>query len=262
MDHRAHVRELLEEYALGALEPAERATVERHLADCRECREQARRLEALASGLPGALSSASALEPPAALREQVLAAVDGAERRPRVRRRAPSRRTLAIALAAAAPALAIGWAAGFQQASAGESDRRNELARMLGVEELVFEVVDSRETEKAFLRTTREEGPFARSYGKLYTRRDLPDVVAFAARLPEAPEGYAYHLWLTLGSRTEFAGTLTLHEGFGLVVIKAGQPGPRYDAAFLTLQERGMAGPTGTRVLAWRAEASAAAADA
>lgn len=126
----------------------------------------------------------------------------------------------------------------------------------------MFEVVDSRETEKAFLRTTREEGPFARSYGKLYTRRDLPDVVAFAARLPEAPAGHAYHLWLTVGGRTELAGTLTLHDGFGLVVLKAGRPGPRYDAALLTLQEPGTAAPAGTRVLAWRAEASAAAADA
>jgi hypothetical protein len=259
MDDRAHVRELLEEYALGALEPGEQAAVERHLEGCSDCRERARRLEALASGLPGALSSASALEPPPALREQVLAAVDGAERRAAVRRRLPSRRTLAIALAAAVPALALGWVAGFQQASAQESDRRNELARMLGVEELVFEVVDSRETEKAFLRSTRGEGRFARSYGKLYTRRDFRDVVAFAARLPQPTEGRAYHLWLTVGNRTELAGVLTVRDGFGLVVFRAPQPGPRYGSAVLTLQERGARMPGGVRVLAWRASSEAEA---
>ncbi len=85
--------------------------------------------------------------------------------------------------------------------------------------------------EKAFLRTTREQGPFARSYGKLYTRRDLRDVVAFAARLPEAPEDRAYHLWLTVDGRTELGGVLAVRDGFGLVVLKARRPGPHYQAA-------------------------------
>jgi hypothetical protein len=255
----AHVRELLEEYALGALEPSEQDAVERHLAACPECREEARRLDGLVGRLPGALAAASALSPPPELRDHVLAAVDHADSpTPSRRRRRPSRRTLAVAIAAALPALVLGWAAGFQQASASETDRRNELARMLGVEEVVFEVVDSGMTDKAFLRTTREEGPFARSYGKLYTRRDLRDVVAFAARLPKPPEGRAYHLWLTVGSRTELAGVLTVRDGFGLVVLKARRPGPRYAAAFVTLQERGANAPAGTRVLAWSAAAAEA----
>jgi hypothetical protein len=249
----ARTRELLEEYVLGALEPGEQAEVERHLERCPECRELAAELDAVASRLPGALAAASALHPPATLRRQVLAAVDAPEQPPARRPGSLRRRTLAIALAAALPALVLGWVAGFQQASARESDRRNELARLLGVEEVVFEVVDSRETEKAFLRTTRGEGPFARSYGKLYTRRDLPDVVAFAARLPEAPEGRAYHLWLTVGGRTELAGVLTVRDGFGLVVFRAPRAGPRYGAALLTLQEKGAGAPAGTRVLSWRA---------
>jgi putative zinc finger protein/anti-sigma-K factor RskA len=256
----ARVRELLEEYALDALEPSERAEVERHLAGCPDCPERARELEALAGRLPGALAAASALQPPTALREQVLAAVDAAEQPRARRRRSLPRRALAIALAAALPALALGWLAGYQQASAGESDRRNELARMLGVQELVFEVVDSRVTEKAFLRSTREEGPFARSYGKLYTRPDLPHVVAFAARLPEAREGTAYHLWLTAGDRTRLAGTLTVRDGFGLLVLSADERGPSYDSALLTLQPRGATAPGGTRVLSWRASEAEASA--
>jgi hypothetical protein len=245
-------RALLEEYVLGTLEPSEREEVERHLSRCAECRELASDLEALAHRLPGALATASALQPPAELRERVLATAD-ADQRPTRRRWSLRRRTVAIALAAALPALILGWAAGFQQASARESDRRDELARLLGVEELVFEVVDSGETEKAFLRTTREQGPFARSYGKLYTRRDLPDVVAFAARLPAAPGGRAYHLWVTVGGDTKLAGVLTIRDGFGLVVFRARSPGPRYEAALVTLQEEGARAPAGTRVLTWRA---------
>jgi hypothetical protein len=257
-------RELLEAYALGALNEDERAEVERHLEGCPDCRELAGELDALAHRLPGALAAASALRPPGTLRQQVLAGLDVAESRPARSRRALPRRTLVVALAAALPALAVGWALGFQQASARESDRRAALARMLGVEEIVFEVVDSRETEKAFLRTTRDEGAFARSYGKLYTRRDLRDVVAFVARLPEPPEGRAYHLWLTGGGRTKLAGVLTLRDGFGLLVFKAPRPGPRYGAALLTLQERGATAPAGVRVLDWResTEAKASAAPA
>ncbi len=249
----ARARELLEEYALDALEPGEREELERHLARCTECRELAADLDAVTARLPGALASASGLQPPAALRKQVLAAADapapGAARQPRSR----WRRTLAVVLAAALPALVVGWAAGYQQASARESDQRDELARQLGVEELVFEVVDSRETNKAFLRSTQQQGPFARSYGKLYTRPDLPDVVAFAARLPEAPEGRAYHLWVTRAGRTELAGVLTVREGFGLLVFKTGRRGPRYGKAVLTLQRPGAQVPAGTRVLTWRA---------
>ncbi len=102
-------------------------------------------------------------------------------------------------------------------------------------------------------RTTRERGPFARSYGKLYTRPDLSDVVAFANRLPEAPKGRAYHLWLTVGGRTKLAGVLTVRDGFGLVVFKAQRPGPKYGAAVLTLQKPGADAPAGTPVLTWRA---------
>jgi Putative zinc-finger len=247
-------REFLEEYVLGTLEPSTRAEVEHHLSGCADCQNAAADLEAVAHRLTDALASASALQPPPALRDRVFAAVDAPETATARRPSSRWRRGVAIALAAALPALALGWAAGFQHASARESSRRNELARMLGVEEIVLEVVDSRETIKAFLRSTRETGPFGRSYGKLYTRRDLPDVVAFAARLPEPPDDLAYHLWLTTGGgRNELAGVLTIREGFGLVVFKARRPGPRYDAAFLTLQEKNGRFPRGTRVLAWRA---------
>jgi hypothetical protein len=251
----ARVRELLEEYTLGALEPSEQAEVERHLAGCPECREAARELEAIAHRLPGALAAASALSPPSGLRDEVLAAV-AAEAGAPPRPRQPawlSRRSVAAALVAALLALGLGWVAGFQIAAARESDRRAALARELGQQDIVLEVVDSRHTEKAFLRTRHERGRFARSYGKLYTRSDMPHVVAFAARLPRAPEGSGYHLWLTRGGRTLLAGVLTVREGFGLVVLSTDQPGPRYDAALLTLQRRGGAAPTGTRVLSWRA---------
>jgi hypothetical protein len=106
-----HVRPDLGAYALGALEPAEAAAVEAHLAACPECAAELARLE----GLPSLLARADGLEippAPAALEERILDRV--AASRPRRRRSWWPRRfgTLSAAVAglavgAVATALAI-----------------------------------------------------------------------------------------------------------------------------------------------------------
>jgi hypothetical protein len=254
----AAVRERLEAYALGALGRDESAAVERHLAACADCRRVAEELAGVAHSLPVALAAASPLRPPAALRERVLAAVPGATEPSRRRGPRVSRRALVLALAATLLAGAIAWAAGLQIALARERDRRAELASLIHQQELYFEVADSPRTEKLFLRSVG--GRFARSYGKVYTRPDLPDVVAFAARLPRAGAGRAYHLWLTQDGRVALAGVLTVRDGFGVVVFRADAPGPRFDVAELTLQGPGARAPGGVRVLSWREASSATAA--
>jgi anti-sigma-K factor RskA len=56
-------------YALGALEPAERAAFEAHLASCAECTADVRQLRVTASALPHAVPQVS---PPPSLRAKVL----------------------------------------------------------------------------------------------------------------------------------------------------------------------------------------------
>jgi anti-sigma factor RsiW len=68
-------RELLEAYALGALDEDERREVEAHLEECDECAQLARELAEVAHRLPLALAAASPLRPPASLKERVLGAV-------------------------------------------------------------------------------------------------------------------------------------------------------------------------------------------
>jgi len=101
------VREMLEAYALGALEPAERAQVEAHLKSCAECRQMARALADDAALLPQALAYASPLLLPASLKNRVLDAVQPSGRRdpytvnrPPIRRPWFNWRTLGFALAA------------------------------------------------------------------------------------------------------------------------------------------------------------------
>jgi hypothetical protein len=104
------IRDLIGAVALGAATPGEHDRVERHAATCHECRAELDGLRAAASTLA---LDVPQLEPPAALRRKVMAAVrDDAERN---RRPAPSRprRGLALwpALAGALAVLAGGLAA-------------------------------------------------------------------------------------------------------------------------------------------------------
>ncbi|MFI7496681.1 anti-sigma factor domain-containing protein [Kocuria sp. M4R2S49] len=134
-------------YAVDALEPGERAAFELHLRGCASCRE-----EVAAFGEVGAhLASVVAAPPPAALRENVLAAVHGTRQERRSERRAgdasgatpvslaqrrrPRRRWLAAAAAAVLlPGAALGgWALGTQTEQreqrlvAQEQDRQTRL---------------------------------------------------------------------------------------------------------------------------------------
>jgi hypothetical protein len=149
---------------------------------------------------------------------------------------------------------ALGWSVRLGLALERERALNEEMLALVGQQEVVFEVVDSDQRVRRVLRATSTEGcaPAGCPYGKLFTRTDLPHVVAMAARLPAAPAGEAYHLWLTEDGRTELAGTLeTDDRGFGLLVFDADRDGPTYDAAELTLQPTGAAAPDGAPLLRW-----------
>lgn len=281
------IRELLEAYVLGALDADEQSSVEQHLAGCADCQRLAKEYADAVNTLPQALAAASPLHPSASLKGRVLQSLEtvpGASSRadagearqvrtvvapPHVRslspgkrpsgvdRRTPSRRwpswwrpsTLAALTAIILLALAIAWSAQLSVVLAEERALRAELANLVDQQELVLEVIDSGSTVKAFLRPLNDGSP---SYGKLYTRPDLPQVVAMAARLPQPAAGQAYHLWLASEGQTQLAGVLKLNsQGFGLLLFDAGRNGPVYEAAQLTLQPEGSDIPSAPPVLFW-----------
>jgi anti-sigma-K factor RskA len=255
------VREQLDAFAVGALEPDEQREIERHLEGCPDCREMADRLVTAANLLPLALAAASPVTPPAGLKERVLAAVpakappaaepDRLERaESRTRRRFWNSRTLAAAAALALLVVSLVLGVRLSQALDREEAVREQVREVFTQQqELVLEVVDSDKTQRVILRAVSDD---SNAYGKLYTRSDLPHVVVMAARLPPPPEGQSYHLWLTKDGKTEPAGVLMLNDqGFGLVTFDADENGPVYDAALLTLQPPGDDAPSGETVLAW-----------
>jgi hypothetical protein len=292
-----HIVELLEEYALDALDLDERAEVERHLQECPECRQVARELLDLASLLPQALAEASTLRPPAAMKERLLASLatglDPAakpgpgEERPAEARQAATAPPLPQATTSAdgGPGTtkrrqsvwqwlvggrprAVGILAGLlllvllvflgmqlSIALAQERALRLELANLFGQQEVVLEVVDSDKTVKRVLLAPepRRSQPLP-PYGKLFTRSDLPHVVAMVARLPQPPAGQAYHLWLTRQGQIELAGLMEVNDqGFSLLAFDADTDGPVYEAAQITLQPVGSTTPSGEPILEWAA---------
>lgn len=266
------IRDHLEAYALDALEPAEREEVERHLATCAECREEADALAEVVALFPAALVVASPMSPAADVKERVLETVashsaPSQQRSPGMMRQrreahspAPARvnrksrnpvRLIAYAVPVFLLILSLIWGVRLAVALDRERDLRDEyvdlLDEVVGQQELVFEVIGFDDTNRQFLRAQQADST---SYGKVFTRPGMPYVVVMAGRLPVAPPGTTFHVWVVSNGQTTLAGELTVDEhGFGLLVFTTEQVDPTYETAFVTLQPPGGARPTGTEIL-------------
>lgn len=277
------VRELVEEYALGMLDPDLHQQVAGHLATCAECQAIYQEYAALLAMLPETLAAVSPHQLPVTVKEQLLqrletGAANGAKSRsvfPAFPDSSPLKPSLPIgeerqrkgydpqvglrrlrwALAAASLllVLSLAWSVRLNVVLARERALRAEFVELVGQQqELVLEIVDSGQTTRRVLRSTSES---SNAYGKVFTRSDMPYVVAMAARLPQPRPGQAYHLWLTQGEQTELAGVMKINdEGFALVIYQAPQNDPLYTSAYVTLQPQGSTAPTADPIIAWQAE--------
>lgn len=268
-----HIHDLLEAYVLGALEGDEERTVEQHLSECAECRKLADEYASIAAMLPQALAKSSPLQPSPALKARLLERIEaqqtltpgrslsrrGVWLRTSPRRWAGSRRAWEFSSLAAMVLLVLllAWVVGLNRALAHEQGLR---ARLMQQTELIFEVVDSDQSTRLFLRPSKEapllsEGALP-PYGKLFTRADMPYVVAMTGRLAAPPPGKDYRLWLIGPERTELAGVMNVDaNGFGSLVYQADRDGPVFESARLILQDADRADLSGTVVLAWMPEA-------
>jgi hypothetical protein len=239
MNH-AEVLERLEAHSLGALDPAERAEVDAHLEHCGSCLREAEAYRLVADALPGALALATPARRSPVVKPRML------------RRLAPHRRWEPFALGGFAAAVVVlaatlAWSVQLNQALAQE---RAFYAALAGQQEIVFEVIDSPQTNRIVLRPPVSG---ATSYGKVFTRPDLPYLVAMAGRLPAAPNGEAYHLWLTFADGETVLGGVLMpnRDGFAALVYEADRNGPVPQAVRLTLQDIGAEAPEGVPALLW-----------
>ena len=252
------IGELLEAYALGALERSERHEVESHIANCSDCTVVLEGYLRTAEILLEVPSLGRGVGAPLGLRNSVLqAAGKEAGRLPLATRMTGIAASLvkpqaaALALSVMLIAGALIWAQHQTAVLARERNLRTELEQYIGQQEIVLEVVDSPRTTKVTLRAVE---PQSTAYGKLYTRPDFSQVVALAGRMPLPQEGFVYNLWLSRSGAEELAGPMPVNEnGFALILFDAGRDGPVYDAARVVRQPEGSTTPDGSVVIRWEA---------
>ena len=225
-----HPDDLLASYALGALEPGERADVDAHVATCARCTAEMRRLRAAVDALPFAVAP---VPPPPGSRAAVLRRIRGETEEPvppPLPRRPPGWwRVLAAPAAgwAAAAAGVAAAAAGVWQAQlmrhelAALRAANQDLARAAREESLILASLDPGSTR--FVEVRGSDVSPAAGGRVVYDARTRRALVVLEG-LPPLEPGKTYQLWLLQGGGAAplSAGTLRPEDdGLGTVVIQA-----------------------------------------
>jgi anti-sigma-K factor RskA len=216
-------------YVLGALEPAERADFEEHLAGCERCQAEVAELR----GLPALLEQATPpVEVPPWLRERTFAAVERAAAHQRRRRRL----RLALTAAAACLVLVVAFAGGYTLSQVGPfADRGRVIAFALAA----------------------PDGGAARATAKVRQVGDGLAITMEVSGLAPNPPGSVYECWYVgPGDSVErpnrvSAGTFTVGvDGRASLRMHSAADLQRYPAMGVTLErDRGNPARTGDKVL-------------
>ncbi|MFD7557373.1 anti-sigma factor [Streptomyces sp. NPDC059835] len=229
--HTSDAHTLAAAYALGALDTGERADFEAHLEACEACRQEAAEFGATAARLAAAASQ----PPPAAIKPQVMAAIDGVRQlSPRVPSTASApavggmlrSRALPLALAASVAAAALGGVA-LWQAQNGEDARQQARQAQQRLDEVssVLAAPDARTVH----------GRAANGALTTVVASDRQNRAVFTAgNLPAPGAGKTYQLWLAHGDTMRPAGFID-HDG---TVVLSGNPADA-GAVGLTLEPAG-----------------------
>ena len=214
--HALH--ELTAAYALDALDERDAAEYEAHLARCERCREELTDLREAASALAYAVE---APEPPAGLRDRILA--EAVAERPNVVPLRPRWRSLPGALAAAAAAAAIVfgvWSASLYRSLESEREANEQFSQAAAI------LADP----------TARRVPLSGDYGTLVVR-DTGQAALVMRRLPEAPSGKTYEAWVIEGGKPRPAGLFEGGSGPQAVVLD--EPVPEGAQVAATIEDAG-----------------------
>jgi anti-sigma-K factor RskA len=245
-----HVDDLLDLYALGALEPAEAAGVERHLEGCPACRaafEQSRRVVEHLAWSP------DQQEPPLELWTKVRRRIESLQRAGRGE--APAGRSRhgwllggrvrplqGLALAGLLLILVLaGWNLTLQRrldALAAEVREQQQVAAML-----------SAPGARVVPMVSQPAAPMAR--GSLVIDPQATGAYLVAQGLPSLPADKAYQLWLTAGEARTSAAVFRVDEyGSATLMVRSEKPMQTYTGCGITIEPAaGSPRPTGDRVL-------------
>jgi anti-sigma-K factor RskA len=238
MPHAAEA--LLGAHALGVLTQAEALQVEAHLAACEQCAARAAEFHQIAEGL---LHLAPEVEPPAALRARLMAALD--EDAHPARRSNPAGRRLGWAGALAAVALLAlnltQWVRNASLQAQLESLAAQERAGQTAQALRSYPSSQVVELEAEGIRGTLVYDP------------GFPLAVLYIWGLEDPGPQQAYQAWLISADGTRTSGgllELPEEQGFAWLVVRAARPLQDYSGFGLTLEPAdGSPLPTGPRIL-------------
>jgi anti-sigma-K factor RskA len=238
MPHAAEA--LLGAYTLGALTEAEALQVEAHLAACEQCTARAAEFQQIAKGL---LHLAPEVDPPAALRARLMAALD--EDAQPARRSNPAGRRLGWAGALAAVALlALNLAQWVRNASL-----QAQLESLAAQERAGQTAQALRSYPSSQVVELEAEG----IRGTLVYDPGFPLAVLYIWGLEDPGPQQAYQAWLISADGTRTSGgllELPEEQGFAWLVVRANRPLQDYSGFGLTLEPAdGSPLPTGPRIL-------------
>jgi Anti-sigma-K factor rskA, C-terminal/Putative zinc-finger len=210
-------------YAVDALDDVERAHFERHLAECETCRAELDSLQDAA----GLLAETTAIQPPAGLRDSVLAGIatvrplpPEVDKQATVTELAPRRRRRTTAwLAAAAAVIAIGGGAVVWQQAHDE-----------GAQSQVEQIQAASDVQRYTVPLS--DGGSA----TIYRSKKLNEAAIVTQDMPAAPAGHDYVLWLQHGEALVPAGVMP--EGADNAVVFSGDAASASGAG-ITVEEAG-----------------------
>lgn len=246
-----HVDELIDLYALGALEPGEQAAVDEHLDDCVRCRaqlEEAKRLVMMFAWTP------DQHDPPPALRSKVMQRVSHLQRLQGQSQRSWWERLalpqwlrspqFGMQLSGALVLLAalLGWRLSALQSEV--TSLRTQIAEQQSLVAVLYEP----DTRIVPLVTANDP---ATTHGYLLFDPEQQQAVIKSTALAALPQDQTYQLWLIDGNQPESVGLLdTSSDGRGTAEVLAQRPLSQYQAFGISIEPAGgSAQPTTTPIV-------------
>jgi anti-sigma-K factor RskA len=238
-------------YAMGALQGEERLSVEKHLKDCPDCRQELVRLQ---GDLALLAFSAGGPRPPARSRERLTATIAREPRRTAVRLMERKRWWIALQWAAAAATvtvilLLLRQNTDLRQNIASlDANSRGQREQLLQAKELIATLTSADAVHFTLVAAKTPPQP----QGKAIYLRSTGTLVFLASNLPELPPQKTYELWLIPTSGAPMPAGLFRPDTHGsATVIKPPLPmGVEAKTFAITVEpESGSAAPTSTPIM-------------
>ncbi len=210
----AEAMELVDAYALGALENQEAAALQRHVSDCARCREELGKSQRTAALLS---LSVRIEEAPSRLRDRILARAESErDELPAWWRFVPSRRTSTRALALGGVAV-LAFAVFLQAQMSNLRGDKNQLQGQLSAasseleqQRQIVAVLSAQDTQKVSMESLALRSQ-AESIYNWSPDNDAGFVVC--RNFPEPAAGRVYQVWFVTGERAETVATFLPQDG-------------------------------------------------